>query len=424
MKVKNRPVELIILSVYFALFAASCFFDSCGKWLLLAAVFMCLHHMRRHRYNQVFQALFVFILTYFLYMSLYYFLGIPYCSYKDMQTLEYTNGTLRVFSLFVVLLFYFIEPKEKGGRKLCDNLPHRHNSLVFWGCAAVMLLITAYALSGKNMFTAAYGKGTTNSTLFEYYFIFAVVAHCNIGTKTRQRDALVLIAINLLYACSLLLLGLRLVTLMVLLMVFALNFEDRFPTWLVVFAAIMGFFGMSAMSMLRMGFRNVTLLQLLGVSSKGVLVTNQGDVFQASTVHYGMVHNGFMDWPDRIKSLGAFFANIFLPSSMQFRIGILNKYIEGSYKVGGGGFGAMYAYVWLGIPGTVLLALFLAHFINKAQKGGRGAVYGVFLIITSIRWLSYSLPIVFKMGFYLAVFYMLAHMVKKTVAQRREPQRL
>lgn len=418
MKIQNRPVELIILAVYFALFAMSIFAADCGRWLLVYSIFICLHLMRRHRYNQTLLIILIFISTYFIYMTLYYFLDIQYSTYSDLRTLENTNGTLRVFSLFVVLLFYFIKQKKPGDKTLYEMLPHNHNSLVFWGCTAVMLMITVYALMGKGLLSGAqYGKETTNSSLFEYYFIFAIIAQCNLGEKTEQRDRIVLIAVNVLYAGSLLLLGLRLVTMMVLITVFALNFENRFPTWLCVFAAIMGFFGMSAMSMLRAGLKNVNFLMLMGVSN-GYMYTNQGDVFQASTVHFGMVHNGFMTWPDRLRSLGAFCANIFLPSSAQLKIGILNKYIEGTYRVGGGGFGAMYAYAWLGYAGVILLALYIAHFINKSEKGGIGAFYGAFLTVTSMRWLAYSLPVVFKMGFYLAVFYILAKTVKKTVNRR------
>lgn len=401
MKLKTNPLDLLFVFIYGILFGLTIASDTWGRWLLAYTIWMCFRLMWLHRYNQPILIILIFATSYFVYMLLYYFMGIHYSTYRNFQTLQYTNGTLRVISLFVLILFYGIHKKQKGDPPFRNHLDCTRNDVIFIVCIIVMILICIYAYMGKNIFNHQYGRGTTNSSLFEYYFMFAITAQCNARSKRGRR---ILFLINSLYIVAMLLLGLRLVTLMVIMLLFVFYFEDRYKTIWIVLASVMGFFFMSALALIRKGLLQFDWRTLLGVHD-GYLFTNQGDIFLASTVHYGITQNGFMSLIDRITSLFAFILNIFLPSSKQFTIGILNEYVRPTYSLGGGGFGAMYAYVWLGYVGVILLAFFIGHFINAAYESKRTAYYGLFLIVTSFRWFAYSLPIVFKMGLYLAILY-------------------
>lgn len=419
MKLRINLMDFALIFVYFIFFTLSIVDDSFGKWLLIYSIGIIVRLMWLHRYNQSILIILIFASTYFLYMILYYFYDIAYSTYKNLQTLEYTNGTLRVISLFIILLFYMIRKKKKEELPLRTHLEYTYNKLAFAICAIIMAGIMLYAVRGNNIFHFTYGEDTTNSSLFEYFFMFLIIAHCNASKKSEK---IIINVICVLYVAASLILGLRLVTLIVIMSIFVFYFEDRFKTKWIIVGSVAGFFLMSAVSSLRVsittGFSQMDMLSLLGVKSD-VMINNQGDVFLASTVHYGITQNGFMTSGDRFHSLLAFICNFFLPSSRQLDIGVLNRYISGTYLVGGGGFGAMYAYVWLGYIGVVFLAWFISHFINQAYEDNKTSYYGIFLVITSFRWFAYSLPIVFKMGLYLFLFYQFAKLVSLRTGEKK-----
>lgn len=408
MKLCVKKTSCFLVIIYLLFFFITVYSDENGKWLLLFAICMCFLFMKWHWHSQPMLIILFFVSTYFIYMIPYYFFGISYCDFKNLQTLEYTNGTLRIVSMFVLLLFLNIKYKKETDHEFRFYLEDKHNRLAYLLCTIIMIVILLYAFLSDNIIDHIYGKDTAHSTVFTYYFLFAIIAYCNVNDRLEKN---ILLGINIVYSIAILLLGLRLVFLIDFMLIFIFHFEGRFKTKWVMLASIIGFLGMSAIAWLRMGITKFDFLTLLGMY-RGRMMTNQGGVFLTSTVHYGIVQNGFMTLEDRMASLTAFIANFFLPSSAQFEIGILNQYIRGTYSVGGGGFGAMYAYVWLGYVGVIFLALFISHYINQVYDIHKNSYYGLFLIITTFQWFPYSLPIVFKMGLYLFLFYWAFNLIK------------
>lgn len=405
-------VNQFLFIIYSIFFFGSILNEKIGKYLLVYTIFYTLYMMYRHRKNQVFIIYLIFISTYWFYMLLYYFMDIPYSGFTNLQNITYTNGTLRIQSLFVILLFSLL--KSNPATIIKDKGYEKSNPIVYLLSVICMISILIFSLSGNNIFTGDYGDTTTNSTIFEYYFIFAICAQIYSNNIRKRKFVLI---INLLYSISILLLGLRLVCLQVLLMIFIFNYENRLKTRWVVIISIIGFIGMSFMSFIRSNER-VTFIESLGVID-GVLRTNQGDVFLTSTVHYALTKMGEFDLVFRLKSLLAFIQNIFMLPRFQNELGILNLNL-GVYKVGGGGFGAMYSYVWLGYVGVIGLAIYISYFINKTRNINSYKVYGVFICITFFRWYSYSLVILFKMGLYLYI----AYKISKIFASKRINKRV
>ncbi len=403
--------EFVLWFIYLCFFASSIYEPETGKYLLVMVLIVNIFLMYKHRMNQVILIMLIFTSTYWMYMLFYYFEDIIYSSYMNLQTLENTNGTLRVTSFFMFLFFQNIKLSDQINIR--DKMINHKNSLIFFISTAVMLTIMFYSYSGENIFNAVYGDTTTNSTIFEYYFIFALAAQIYSGTNVRKK---ILFVINILYVFSILLLGLRLVVLQLLLMIFIFYFENKFKTRWVFLSSIGAFIMMSALSVMRSREIN-SFNEIFGVRN-GTLYTNQGDVFLTSTVHYGLIQNGYLDLTTRLNSLFAFFQNIFLTSENQLTIGILNKYIYPDYLVGGGGFGAMYAYVWLGYFGVIGLVYYITYFINNINSGNNFTIYGVFLLITFFRWYSYSLPVVFKMGFYLFIAFGMLKIINLIVKKK------
>ncbi len=403
-KIKREQYpELAVFCCYLACLFFNYLNVLSGAVLLLGTITINIFYIHKFWKNQAIIICLCFTMTYWLYMVLYYFAEMDYCTYSVYRTLEYTNATLRVVGFFFAMLFLFIQP-IKG--KLSDYIPHRNNILIYLVSVLIMLFVCLYAYRVGGTFTYKTEQGV-NSSLYEYYFIFALLAFVYSGNKNREH---LLLVVNMLYIVLLLRLGLRLVVLMIILMLFLEYFEDRFKTKWVVVAVVAGFLFMSFWSIFRSGLVSEALdfKILLGIK-KDVLITNQGDVFYTSAAQAAQVMDGEWGIAFRIFSLFSFFVNIILISKYQLVAGKLNSVLENSsIYVPGGGFGAMYAYVWLGVIGVVLLAVYIAYHINRISKSGNGdisIVYGVFLIFTFFRWYAYNLSIVFKMGFWLFLIY-------------------
>lgn len=410
---KSRDFIILVVYLLAVIFNAARILP--GSILLVITIVANINYIYKFRNSQAIMICATFALTYWLYMLLYYFGGINYCTYSLFRTPEYTDGTLRIAGLFMNFLFYFIKtPKDSFAK----YIPKRNNMIVWTGCSLVMLLIIAYTYRVGGNFS--YKSEGVNSSLYEYYFIFALFAFVYAGDSIKEK---ILLVINAIYILALLRLGLRLVVLMIVLMLFIEYFENRFKTRYILLALVGGFLFMSFWSMLRSGLvgEKMDLLSMLGVTDRA-LVTNQGDVFYTSSAQYAQVALGKWTISDRLVAFGSFFGNIVLTNKHQLPAGKLNVLMEQmGIKVPGGGFGGMYAFVWLDVVGVVLLAYYISHFINNItneEKNGLTNIYGVFLVFTFFRWYAYNLAIVFKMGFWLLIVYYVIYLFDKAV--RRE----
>lgn len=203
-------------------------------------------------------------------------------------------------------------------------------------------------------------------------------------------------------------------------MLFVQYFENKFKTKWIILTVFLGFFFMSFWSMFRHGFsiNTLDLFSLLGIRTDRMMVTNQGDVFYTSAAQYAQSINGNWNMSFRISTMLAFFFNIILLPKYQLPVGKLNEILASqSSLVPGGGFGAMYAYIWLDILGVFFLAIFIANSINSIAKTKSEIkkIYGIFLIFTFFRWYAYNLAIIFKMGFWLLLVYQLLKKFDKCI---------
>ena len=404
--------KIILVSMYICCVLFNYFELIPGAWLLILTIIMNFYYMYIFRNNQPILICLFFALTYWGYMILYYWFGIFYCTYLKYCTVEYTNGTLRIAGLFMVFLFSAIKPYKSNLRQY---FPVRNNILIYLASLSVMLFIIIYAFQVGDAFS--YKNEGVNSSLYEYYFIFSLSAFCFAKSKFKKN---ILLLVNIIYIIVLLRLGTRLVVLQVSLMLFVQYFENKFKTKWIILTVFLGFFFMSFWSMFRHGFsiNTLDLFSLLGIRADRMMVTNQGDVFYTSTAQYAQSINGNWNMSFRISTMLAFFFNIILLPKYQLPVGKLNEILASqSSLVPGGGFGAMYAYIWLDILGVFFLAIFIANAINSIAKTKSEIkkIYGIFLIFTFFRWYAYNLAIIFKMGFWLLLVYQLLKKFDKCI---------
>lgn len=408
---KINLIYLIYLLVMLVFFDKSLIY---GKILLLSTIFFFVIQMFCYKRNQIFILLLIYSLTYFIYLLPYYFNGIYYAVQYNLITIENTNKLVFLQSFFSGLFFFFLKiPKNK---KIKDNLKSvKEKKKIFYICFGIMIFICFFKLKGENIFLTKYGEKAVNNSSLEYYIIFFLIAYKYIKNKKLET---ILCLFSLFYACRLLLYGLRLAALFQIIMIFIFYFENRFRTIWIVFGSACLFVFFNFLSFYRIELSVENLSRVFGIfEQNGVrwLQTTQGDVWMSSSMYLDLKLKGIFDVEAQLKSIIGFWSSIFVPSRYVFAEAYFRGYAQRFYiqKVGGGGITAIYLYMWYGYFGIALFAYFLAKNINKAYKH-KGSVYGVFLMVIFIRWYSYNILIVFKMGFYL----ILVNFILKTILSK------
>jgi|GEM_PF-4215388 len=372
-----------------------------GKILLSSIILYLLAQIFYYRKNQIFVLLIIYSLTFFIYLIPYYFGDTYYAIQHNLITVSNTNKLIFIQSLFTCFLFLFLKIPQNW--KIKNNIKsNKENRKIFYFCFFIMIYICFFKLKGATIFFSKYGDSSVNNSFLEYYLIFFIIAYRYIKNKKLE---LSLCLFSLFYSFRLLLYGLRLAALFQLILIFVFYFENKIKTKWIVTGSIFIFVLFSFLAFYRVGVSTNNLSQVLGVVEKdGIkwLQTTQGDVWMSSSMYLDLKLNGIFDTTARLKSIVGFWLSMVMPSKYVFTEAYFRNYAQQFYvqKVGGGGITAIYLYMWYGYLGIFLFARFLSKNINKAYQN-RGSIYGVFLMVIFVRWYSYNILIVFKMGFYL-----------------------
>lgn len=391
-----------------------------GKLLLIIAISFLFYQIYFFKKNQIFIMFSVYALTYYLYLLPYYFSDIYYAIQYNLITLKNTNELIFMQSLFTCLFFLFLKiPKHKMLKGKIKSI--KEDQRIYYICTIIMCYICFIKLRGENIFIVAYGKNQINSPILEYYTIFFILAWKYIKNKKLEGF---LFFISIIYIIKLLLFGLRLAALFQIMLIFILFFENRIKTYKLICGIIVGFIFFSFLSFFRTGILTTDITSLLGIATNGNarwLQTNQGDVWMSSSMYLDLYKSGIFDLETKFKSIVGFWMSIFIPSKYVYLESYFRNYAQQFYteKVGGGGITAIYLYIWYGYTGIISFAYFIASKINKTYEK-KGEVYGLFLMVIFIRWYSYNILIVFKMGFYLFIVEKLLVIVSKSLNELKE----
>lgn len=408
-------INIISIIIYGILFVYSYENLELGKWILLTVTIYNIFIIYKFKNSQVLCIFMIFVCTYWLYLFFYFFMDIPYSTYMDYQNLENSVFVLRLQSLFFFILVNFINvPKSKV--IISQRLERKDNYLIFYGCIMIMIFINIVGLKGNSILKTAYGTEAVGSPLLEYYIIFFIMAY--LYSKRNKAKDWLLILINLVYILNLFLHGLRLVSIEIIIMTFILFFDCKIKLKYIIIGSCFCFVFLSMLSTIRIGYLG-DWKEVFGVYN-GVLQANQGDVFQASAVHVGMARDNIFDIQYRMKAFLGLFQNIFLPSEFQVKETILNQNL-GSFRVGGGGLISGYLYVYMGYLGVIIGPIIIAKAINNSFYSNKqmSTLYGIFTLITFARWYPYSIFILIKIGFWLALIYYILRILHSMIIVNR-----
>lgn len=412
-KVMNDFVLRAILLVVFACLAL--LRAELGSVFVLFALLLNLSYLWRFRSSMAITVFNVFLSTYWIYLIPYYFFDIPLSIYLNFQDLSITNRTMILQVVFVFVFFETLS-SPKTIPKFRSLSPSRKNNLFALVMLIALLGIIIKAFPTQGILNAKYSIDMKGSILYEYALIPIILCFFLASSSTIKR---LLFFVTIMLAAIPLMYGKRLATIQILLCVGVLFFDGKIKPWMTIMASFFAFVGMRFFAILRVHGEDTTIWHsLLSLNKDGIMSNNQGGVTLSSNVYLGLIEEGVFDFWYRVKSLMGTIQNIFMSSSDSMEEAFVNvvalKY--GSLP-GNGGFIGVFAYLWAGWMGPVVVGFVLAKVLQLSSRYNFLVVYSVLILSTFPRWNSYNPRILFKMGFWLIFMFVCVEIGSRILLQ-------
>ena len=386
---------MIISTIFVISFIISLFYEN-TIFLFIVAIMINLLLVAKYRDNQPLFILYIFVVTYLLYLTPYYLMNIKFTVYTEFSDDRYYSATMRVYSSFLLFLYLFTAYGKK--RSIIPELREFRgvikNEFVYYLAIAAMVILTFFALRGENIFSSGgYGKGEVEASgLSEYFLIFLIIATLS-SKKSNKIKTYAIISCAVLYVIRILLFGGRIPAIEVTLLVFILFFNNRFKNSTIMILCGIGILFNEIFSLIRANPYQALAMVMNRTKEVEYIASNQGDVFYSTTVFIALKDNGILDLSFRIKSLLGFLLSFFSPSSLLWPETRISAYISTVSPLGGGGLIPGFFYLWFGYPGVLLCSFLVYKVIESVERLDIVNAKWVFLVLamaTFPRWIAYS----------------------------------
>lgn len=403
----DRLAKYLTLFVGGSAFLYSVLVENTGLILLnsSALINVVLIFITRKQKNIAF--FFTFTLFYLTYQYPYYVKGIRTAGYLDFDNLKYYMRVLYVHHFFLWITLFFIAP-IKHTYSIKKRLTLKKNPVVFW---STQLLLILFPLLGSR------GAGLGGLALFEYGIIFILIGYkFSKGIYKREK---ILIITSLYYCLFSVLMGGRIETLQVILLLSIIIFDLSKLNYSHILPFIfIGFYTMLLLGQIRNNLAQVNPLQVLSspleeriirLEGKQIIYSHHGDVYYASARMIGLIDIGELSTRQRIESFIGNVFSIFLPSKFLPAHVNLGSYKQYKYGSGGGGLFSIYFFSFLGYLGVILSAFWISYLINQIRKSQNQffLLYVVLVLSTYPRWWAYNPITMFKLCFWIIPIYFL-----------------
>ncbi len=318
----------------------------------------------------------------------------PYSGYDTI----YATAPVSAFGLSLVLLFTSLllllipaEIEPVGDIRIFDRWKlDKYAGALVPGIAVVLIVIFFTCTSG---FTVTDSGRSSGNSIFEYSYILFLFGFMIAGRNRRLQQLMLGVAI--LYIAQVFLGGNRASGLGFVLLLFVIYFADKM-TWLNLLPfLLLGFLAMVSLGYFRYGdefflFRLFDALAKLG--DTGGVWDTASYAFHQSIAFLRLDEAIGPD--DKAYLLRQWLLSCFVGSGAVPDSG-LAIYCQAVYPGMGGGFLPLYAYFYLGLPGVVVSAAFVAWLFKKISILGSiesDLMYCVALTVavTCCRWYFYS----------------------------------
>jgi len=407
----SKVLLICVIFGFFTILISTWFIGSIEvfyAWIIILNIYL----IYIFKNNQGFLLLYIFCLFYTLSLIPYYFFHIDVSVWEDFNERKYYDTVLKVYGIFLVTpLFLFKKSKDKFIYSLA--IPKNPNVIGFFTTCLVCASIIVWGQSGSNVFeSGGYGYSlneSSKSTIYEYFIIFFVLAYYYSNRKRNQ--VIILFALFLIYVIKSLLFGGRIEVVQLLLLcyfILVIDYKLIIQPSIIIVVCLVLYYLSQIFSSVRSN--PVPLLQgeyvsylnpfeYYSDSRVSYVSSNEGDVVQSSVRLVGLIENGFLNTITRIKAFAFFIFSIFVPSSWLPEEASLITYKKDIFNSGGGGFIAVYFYVFLGWLGPFIIAayLFWIYRLTLFYKNIYLKFYLLMIFSTFPRWFAYNPIVLFKL---------------------------
>ncbi|ABQ03378.1 hypothetical protein B0A63_06780 [Flavobacterium johnsoniae UW101] len=395
-------IGLMLLSNFFAL----------GKTLLIMAILTNVFIIWEMRRIQPAVLMGVFFLSYLLYLIPYYYGDYIISAHTQYYRRDLYDQMLGIHLLFLSSFLLFLKSNlNKSSLKIRDLIKPNNNIILFSFLYLIMLGIIL-SIKGNSVIGGSYSTYIDNlegqGGSVEYFYIFFVIAFF-FTDKPFLRKSLLLLVV---YYCFMTITrGYRIQFVQMVIVVFVLFFDGKFKTVYMMIFAFLGFIIAEIVNLLKM-MGSLTVedtLALFEKSDKGIIISNQTDVFYSSVVFLGLIKDDIFSLGLRIWSTIGFIWNWFVPSSFVWIEARVPMFAGTFTSLGGGGLVSAYFYVWFGYLGPILIGFCLAFLFNKTYSSADKKVFKIIaILVLSLypRWFAYDpANFLIRLSLYIYVVY-------------------
>jgi len=418
-KQSERLIYFIILILIF--FLPSQIYQA--RFLVLFAYFINIRLLIQYRNIIPLFVFFIFSISYIAPFYYHFFFNTKVAVYDSFNESKYLLEVVRIYTLYLITIFFFSK-STTNYIFLKQRLTNYSSSKKYFIAISIALIIAIFGLKGENLFIGAYGHiEKQQSAIFEYSLIFILISITYLDSKKNKLYLLLLLIFFIILKDVLY--GGRITSVQLILLIYILLYEDKIPKIWVYIILGTGLVFMEVIGAIRSNpalfiSGNFTYADFLFTENKEYMMSNQGDVAQASARLIGLIEINILDYTNRFFSFISSIASIFTPGITISELGKLSSYKMEMYKSGGGGLMPVYFFVWLSYPGVILSGLIVSKIINifLFTKNNYLLVYACLVMSTYPRWLAYDPITMFKLCGYVFPIYFIFNKFKISYKQK------
>ena len=411
MQLRKSSRDLLYFIFSLALLVMAIIFGS-GRMLVISSIISSLNIIRKVKKSQILLLLSIFFFLYVMPSLFYYFFNTEISAYE-----EFKNPHTYYMTTLIHCVFLFVFSNTVHDSKIRpddDNLQidRFKSDIPFFICVLGIIATTVLGKSGETIFSGGgYGEGGgSGSALFEYCYIFYLMAYVFSGNSKAKHWLLILLAV--VYVGKSFLYGARIEILAMAILVFVCFFSHTFKTRTILLLAAIAYFGMSLFGIFR-GNLNVSSFNigsLIGYNSTtNTLINNEADVFYTSAAVFGVTEYDFCTFQYRAGAMLNYLVRLVIPSSLVPTQYDVIGYLGANSGIGGGGLFSAFLYFYGTWIGVVLGGWFCGRLWNYLGRINRQAparqIFVIMALVMAPRWYAYAPEAIVKIPLYTVIIY-------------------
>lgn len=357
----------------------------------------------------------------FVYMSTYIFVLYYVFFCKDIQVSYYMDfntppdfyrSSLAHFFFLIIInsTIKIVNAKEVCYLHVCDK------PVIFLFGVIGCIIAIVFGKSGDVGFLSegGYSPDFVRSPLFEYFFIFFLLAYFSRGKTPIKKYILYVIVLTYVFKNTIY--GGRIETLMCFLCLLVIEFQFRIKFKYLLALLFVGYISSYLLSIMRSTGLSLDVISNIDIQNVDIIITQESDVNYSSARILALVEKGVITVSDRLMSLLYLIISIFVSKDNLPPLADLSLYMQSEYSCGGGGFISSFFYVFASYLGVALIALFISYILSIGLRNPTLNFKNIFfiLVITTLpRWFAYYPISLFKLALIGGVFIVVFLRIKK-----------